>query len=169
MSPVAPSSGHASRALVLSFLVVALGMGLLWGASAMMTSRHNSRAVTRTVGGVVDLGRASKLLDQLERHDNVPIYFPDVSGNAARAVYLTHRGDRSSTGWSAFLAQVSGEDASCQWAWNRKTERFDASCDPGRHADRYGSGLLQYPITVVKDRLRVDLTVSPKATTTAAP
>jgi hypothetical protein len=58
MSPVAPSSGHASRALVLSFLVVALGMGLVWGASAVLTSRHINRSDARTVGGVVNLGSA---------------------------------------------------------------------------------------------------------------
>ena len=76
-------------------------MGALWGASAMLTNRHNDRSAARTVGGVVSLGSASKLLAQLERHDDVPIYYPDVSGNAARAVYLTHRGDRSTEGWSA--------------------------------------------------------------------
>jgi hypothetical protein len=169
MSPVAPSSGHASRALVLSFLVVALGMGLVWGASAVLTSRHNNRSDARTVGGVVNLGSASKLLAQIERHDGVPIYYPDVSGNAARAVYITHRGDRSSEGWSAFLAQVPGEASSCQWEWNRDTERFDASCDASRHADRHGDGLLQYPATVVKNRLHVDLTVTPTNRSTVAP
>lgn len=141
--------------------MILLGIGVLWGASALITNRHNSRVATQTVGGVVDLGSASKLLAQLERHDGVPIYYPDVSGNAARAVYLTHRGDRSSTGWTAFLAQVPGKDASCQWAWNKKTGRFDASCDATRHADRHGDGLLQYPLRVRKDRIRVDLTVNP--------
>ena len=168
MSPVATSSGHASRALVLSFLVVFLGMGLLWGASVLITNRHNGRSASQTVGGVADFGRASKLLAQYERHGSVPIYYPDQSGSGTRSVYLTHQGERSSTGWSAFLAQVPGEDPSCLWAWNAETKQFDASCDKGRHADRHGEGLHHYPAKVVKDRLRVDLTIDATRSTAVA-
>ncbi len=92
MSPVAPSSGHASRALVLSLVAVVVGMGAVWGASMLITSRHNQRAAQTSVGGVVDLGRATKLAGQISRDGGVPVYYPDVSGNNARSVYVTHRG-----------------------------------------------------------------------------
>lgn len=167
MSPVAPSSGHASRALVLSLVTVILGMAVLWGASVLLTSRHNQRAPHSTVGGVVDLGDASKLARTIARDGGVPVYYPDVSGNNARSVYVVHKGSNPTKGWSAFLAQVDGEPASCLWSWNHSTKQFDATCDAKRHADREGTGLVQYPVEVTNGRLKVDLTVSPSGTTTS--
>lgn len=85
------------------------------------------------------------------------MYFPDVSGNDQRGVYLAHSGARSDRGWTAFRAQVPGEDPSCQWEWNVRTDRFDASCDVSRHVDANGTGLEHYPVSVTKGRLVLDL------------
>lgn len=159
MSPVAPSSGHATRALTLAFAAVAVGMLALWGASALVTSRHNNRVPNRSVGGVVDLGPAKSLARQIEHGNGVPLYFPDVSGNNARSVYVSHRGTSLNTGWSAFLAQVPGKANSCLWQWNTKLKAFQATCDATMTADHLGTGLTQYPVRVTKKRLRVDLTV----------
>ncbi len=171
MSPVAPSSGHASRALVLSLVAVVVGMAAVWGASVLITSRHNQRATQKPVGGVVDLGPAVKLAGRISRDGGVPVYYPDVSGNNARSVYVTHRGTDPTTGWSAFLAQVPGEASSCLWTWNRSAGHFEATCDTSRHADRHGSGLVHYPATVRDGHLKVDLKVTPTTTSssTAAP
>lgn len=165
MSPVAPSSGHATRALTLAFTAILVGMLALWGASALFTTQHNSRAPQRSVGGIVDLGPAKSLARQIERGKGVPLYFPDVSGNSARSVYVAHRGTSPDTGWSAFLAQVPGKPNSCLWQWNTKQKAFEATCDPTLKADRSGTGLTHYPVRILKGRLKVDLTV--RATTTS--
>lgn len=148
------------------------GVVLLWVASATLTARHNRKLDVGDAGGVVELGDASRLAALFQRGDGVPMYFPDVSGNARRAVYLTHRGRRSSAGWTAFRAQVPGEDDSCQWEWNTDTGRFDASCDRRRHASADGTGLEQYPATVQDGKLRLDFRPNPpptSVTTTTGP
>ena len=142
---------------------IVAGVVLLWVASAALTARHNRQVGDGASGGVVELGNASRLAAQFDRGDRVPMYFPDVSGNARRAVYLVHEGRRSSTGWTAYLAQVPGEDDSCQWEWNTETGRLDASCDPQRHAGADGGGLKQYPVVVQDGKLRLDLRQDPTA------
>lgn len=149
-------------------MAIVVGVVVLWLASAALTARHNRQTGFEVTGGVVELGSASRLAAQFQRGGDVPMYFPDVSGNAQRSVYLTHSGRRSATGWTAFRAQVPGEDASCQWEWNTDTARFDASCDPTRHAPSTGTGLEQYPVTVHDGKLRLDLRHAGAATTTTA-
>lgn len=141
----------------MSTVVVLIAIAVLWGASVLVTNRHNSRAAIESTGGVVSLGKASKLLDHFEGHGDIPLYFPDVSGSGTRGVYLTHRGDRSDKGWTAFLAQVPGEASSCQWQWDPRAGRFDASCDRSQHADAAGIGLEQFPVEVAKGKLHLDL------------
>ena len=165
MSPVAPSSGHATRALTLTFAIVIVGMVVVWGASSLITKQHNSRASHGTIGGVVDLGSAKRLASQVDKGNGIPVYYPDVSGNSARSVYVSHIPGSATKGWSAFLAQVPGHAPSCLWEWNRATGRFDATCDKSLHADKHGAGLQHYPVTVKKGSVQVDLTVH--ATTTS--
>lgn len=159
MSPVAPASGHASRAMILTFAVVVVGMLLVWGASVALTSRHNNRVQTEPVGGEVNLGDAKSLRAGIDKGDGAPIFFPDVSGNNARGVYINHEGDDLTTGWVAFLAQVPGEAADCLWQWDQKSGRFTTSCDSAKHADAMGTGLKQYPVHITEGRVKVDLTV----------
>lgn len=156
MSPVAPSSGHASKALLLAGATILIGMLAIWGASVMLTNRHNARAPHRTLGGVVTLGKAEKLAEQIDKARS-PIFFPDVSGNHERDLYLQHRGSDPNTGWSAFLVAVPDAPEGCVWKWNDGRDRFDASCDPGRHAPADGAGLVSYPVRVEEETLKVDL------------
>ena len=159
MSPIRQPPPFSGRTLVISVFAILAGVVVLFLASAALTARHNGRvgSVGLETGGIVQLGNASKLSAQIQRGGGVPLYFPDVSGNARRSVYLAHRGGRSTSGWTAFRAQVPGEAGSCQWQWNTKTQRFDASCDATRQADAQGKGLEQYPVTVVRGKLRLDL------------
>lgn len=170
MSPIRKPPPFSGRTLVIAGAAIVAGVVLLWVASAALTARHNSQVGEGGAGGVVELGNASRLAARFERGDRVPMYFPDVSGNARRAVYLVHEGERSSTGWTAFRAQVPNEDDSCQWEWNTDSGRLDASCDQRRHAPADGTGLEQYPVTVQDGKLRLDLrqepAASPPATTT---
>ncbi|MBS1847742.1 MAG: hypothetical protein JST73_05645 [Actinobacteria bacterium] len=157
MSPIRKPPPFNGRTLVIAAAAIVVGVVVLWLASAALTARHNGRTTGVSTGGIVELGNASKLAAQLERGGGAPLYFPDVSGNDRRAVYVTHSGQRTSEGWHAFLAQVPGEPPSCQWQWNARTRRFDASCDPARHAGASGLGLEQYAIDVVRGRLHLDL------------
>lgn len=142
--------------MIMALIVIVVGILVLWLVSVWLTNRHNERMATDS-GGVVELGDATRLTAQFDRGGGVPIYFPDVSGNAERSVYLSHAEGPSDEGWTAFLAQVPGEPSSCQWEWNDDHARFDASCDPDRHADAHGEGLEQYPVEVVQGKLQVDL------------
>lgn len=171
MSPIRKAPPFNSRMLVIAAVAILAGVAVLWVASAALTSRHNSRTDRTTSGGVVELGSAARLAAQFQRGEDIPLYFPDVSGNARRSVYLVHDGGRSTAGWTAFRAQVPGEDPSCQWEWNTDTAHFDASCDGTRHADADGSGLEQYPVNVVDGKLRLDFRVAGDDTTstTATP
>lgn len=153
--------------MLLTFAVVVVGMLLVWGASVMLTSRHNNRVPTEAVGGEVHLGSAEAMRATIDEGDGAPIFLPDVSGNNIRGVYLNHDGDDLTTGWRAFLAQVPGQASDCMWDWNRASGRFDASCDETLHADALGTGLTQYPVRVEKGRLTVDLTVRPSTTSIA--
>ncbi len=142
--------------MIMALVVIVVGILLLWAISAWLTKRHNDRVVTDS-GGVVELGEATRLAAQFDRGDGMPIYFSDVSGNDERSVYLIHESGPSGEGWTAFSARVPDEDAACQWQWNADEERFDASCDPDRHAPADADGLEQYPVEVVGGKLRVDL------------
>ncbi len=168
MSPVAPSSGHASRALLLAFATILVGMAALWGASVLLTNRHNGRAGTRQLGGIVKLGSVSKLAEQIDTARQ-PIFYPDVSGNHERDLYLQHRGRDLGTGWSAFLVAVPDAPDGCIWKWNDGLDRFDASCDRSRHAPADGAGLVRYPVTVRDDHVEVDLRSNTPGPGTVAP
>lgn len=159
MSPVAPSSGHASKALLLSGATILIGMLAVWGASVLLTNRHNSRAPERTLGGVVKLGDAKNLAKKIDSARR-PIFFPDVSGNHERDIYLQHRGTDPKTGWTAFLVAVPNAESGCVWEWNDGLDRFDASCDSGRHAPADGAGLVSYPVKVEEGTIKVDLRTS---------
>lgn len=159
MSPIRRPPPFNGRMLVIAAAAIVVGVAVLWAASAALTARHNNRSGQISAGGIVELGDAGRLAAQFQRGGDVPIYFPDVSGNDRRAIYLVHDGGASATGWTAFLAQVPDEAPSCQWEWNADTDRFDASCDASRHADRWGTGLEQYPVKVVDDKLRLDFRV----------
>lgn len=168
MNPVTRSSFHAGRTMLAALAVIIVGLVLLWGLSALITKRHNAR-ITPASGGVVEVGDAARLTAQFDRGGGVPIYFPDVSGNAERSVYLVHTDGPSDKGWTAFDARVPGKASSCQWRWNDDAGNFDASCDPERHSDAHGTGLAHYPVKVVQGKIQVDLTspLGPASTTPA--
>ena len=169
MSPVAPSSGHASKALLMAFGAIIVGMVALYGASVLLTNRHNERAQNAPTGGIVSLGTTRHLAAEIASGQQ-PVYFPDPSGNDLRSVYVQHAGGALDTGWTVFLAQVPDATERCLWQWNDATHRFDASCDKTRHAPADGAGLVHYPVTIIDDRLKVDFrsNPSPIATTTSS-
>lgn len=160
MSPVQQSSGHATRALLLALLAVGLAVGALYGASVLITNRHNARIHTGEVGGVVDLGAVDRLAKHING-SNTPAFFPDSSGNHLRDLYVQHVGARSDRGWIVFAAQVPGETDGCLWRWERSHSEFRATCNRRKTLSADAAGVPHYPVTVKGGKLKVDLRVLP--------
>lgn len=160
MSPVQPTSGHATRALLIAVGTAAAVVLVLWGASVVLTHRHNTGRHSGTVGGEVTLGSASKLANEVAGRG--PIFYPDVSGNDLRNLFVQHSGTDPKQGWVAFLVQVPGERRGCVWEWQPRSRDFVASCDATRRLPGNALGVPHIPTRVThNDRLVVDLTTTP--------
>ncbi|MEO9224153.1 MAG: hypothetical protein ABI276_04100 [Acidimicrobiales bacterium] len=168
MSPVQPSSGHATKALLLALVAVLVAIGVLYGASVLLTNRHNSQIREGAVGGVVTVGKVSQLAKHVNG-DNQPTFYPDISGNKLRDLWVQHVGSDLKTGWVVFAAQVPDEPDGCAWAWQRNQRRFEATCDRSKVLAADAPGLYHYPVTVKGGKLRVDLSVTPGQVPTGPP
>jgi hypothetical protein len=146
----------------LAFAAVAVAVGGLWAASAVITSQHNSRTPKGDVGGVVTLGKTKQLAKHING-DNQPTFFPDTSGNHLRDLYVQHVGTDLDHGWVVFAAQVPDEGDGCVWQWQRDQSRFRSSCDHARTLAADAPGLYHYPVTVKSGKVKVDLRAAPGA------
>ena len=66
-------------------------MAALYGASVLLTNRHNDRAQGAPAGGIVSLGTTKHLAQEISDGAQ-PVFFPDTSGNGLRSVYVQHSG-----------------------------------------------------------------------------
>lgn len=156
MSPVQQTSGHATRALVLALAAVAVAVGALYGASVLMTNRHNAKVHEGEVGGVVTIGKVTQLARHINGNDT-PTFYPDTSGNHLRDLYVQHVGTDPDRGWIVFAAQVPEEEDGCVWQWQRAQNRFRATCDHGKTLSADAAGVPHYPVKVDHGKLKVDL------------
>jgi len=166
VSPVARSSGHAGRALLVGTSAVIIVMVALFVAAVVFSGRDSGDVGLgdQTFQG----GNAERLAAEID--DRGPIYYPDVSGRGMeRPIILQHLGDDDSRRWYAFLAYPSDRNADCPWRWRPDDQRFEAACDSARTAPADGKGLERYPVTVLDGRLNVDLNFADRTTTTTAP
>ena len=163
--PVAPSSGHASRALLVSAVSIVLLGGALWLATVALGGRNSTDV---RLGDQTFQGGSTKRLAK-EIADRGPILYSDVSGERERDMILQHLGDDPDEGWYAFLAAPADKARDCTWIWDGKEDRFHATCDPSLTAPADGEGLKQFPVRVSDGRIDVDLTASARATTTTTP
>jgi hypothetical protein len=160
VSPVQQSSGHATKALVLALVAVLAAIGVLYGASVLLTNRHNAGIHNGEVGGVVTLGKVS----QLARHvsgDNQPTLYRDLSGNDLRNLWVQHVGSDATSGWIVFATQVPDEADGCNWSWEPDHHRFVATCNHKKVLGADAPGLYHYPVKVVKGKLQADLSSTP--------
>jgi hypothetical protein len=163
--PVERSRGHASRALVVSGLGVAVIALLLYGAS-VVTSRQDSfdvRLGDQTFQG----GSAERLADEIAERG--PILYGDVSdtGTAdSRDLILQHLGDDPEEGWYAFLAYPPDRARDCFWQWQPEEDLFRAACDEDLTAPADGEGLPQFPVEVDDGKIDIDLNHDRRETTT---
>lgn len=164
MSPVARSSGHAGRALVISGVAVVVVIGGLLLA-AVLVNRQSSTSL-RLGDSTFQGGSAERLADEIA--DRGPIIYTDVSGSANRDIILQHLGTDVTRDWYAFRAQPPRKPRSCTWQWQRSMRRFEARCDRALTAPADGRGLERYPVRVVDGRLDIDLNAAARTTTTAS-
>jgi hypothetical protein len=168
MSPVAPSGGHAGRALAVGTVSVILVMAVLFGASVVLGNRKS--ADVRLGDQTFDAGRAAGLAAEVAHRG--PLLLPDVSGANDRDAILQHLGRDPQRGWTAFLGAPPDRARNCFWEWQRAARRFRARCDHRRTAPADGAGLPQFRVTVTGGHVVIDLNAEPRrpaTTTTAAP
>ena len=165
MSPVAPSGGHAGRALVVATVAVVATMGALLVASVVLSNRNSSQV---SLGDrTFHAGHTSDLVRSIVARG--PILYGDVSGQKDRDMILQHLGSDPDTGWYAFLAAPPDKPRSCTWQWQPSLHQFRAACDHSRTAPADGAGLSQFAVTVVNGNLDVDLNADARPTTSTTP
>ena len=167
MSPVAPSSGHAGRALITGTVAVVVIMGGLFLAAKVYSNQDSPkvRLGDQTFHG----GSTARLSKAIAKGG--PIIYTDVSGTGgpdARDIILQHIGPKEATGWYAIAAQPPGKERSCTWQWQKASRTFRAKCDRSLTAPADGAGLERYPVTVANGQIDVDLNADARPTTTTS-
>jgi hypothetical protein len=100
---------------------------------------------------------------EIEQHG--PVFYRDpVSGG--RPIFLQHLGNDVDAGWFAFSAFAPGTE-DCLVEWDSDDDVFRSQCDPADTFPPDGQRLRQYPTTVEKGRLYVDLNPDDDTTTTS--
>ena len=166
MSPVAPSSGHAGRALLTGTVAVVVIMGGLFLAAKVYSGQP---ATKLRIGDQTFHGGSTKRLSKAITKGG-PILYTDVSGTGgpdARDIILQHLGENRDKGWYAFAAQPQGKHRTCTWQWQAAEHRFRAKCDRSLTAPATGAGQ-RYPVTVEDGQLDVDLNADTRPTTTTS-
>ncbi len=169
MSPVARSSGHTGRALVVAAAGVIVAIGVA-AALAVLANR-----------GTVDVRLGSDTFAEQDAEDAAekiagegPILYADTAGGD-RDIVLQHLGDNPEEGWIAMAARPPGVPRNCTIQWDATDEvfrlldpsgRVSGECD-GREFPADGQGLPMYPVTVDADgKLDVDLNAADRPATT---
>ncbi len=121
-----------------------------------MLALANSGSVKTSLGdNEFRAGSAERLAASIDQDG--PVLFPDASPTQSRDVYLQHRGDDETSGWSAFSAHaVDDESRSCVIEWDADAARFRDPCTAATFgAD--GAGLTQYAVRVEDGAVMIDL------------
>lgn len=164
MSPVAPSSNHAGRALLVAVGGVVALLAVL-GLATLALSGRNSPDL-RLGDQTFQAGDAKAVAARIRR--NGPELYSDVSGRRDRDLILQHLGTDPKKGWYAFLAAPADKARDCTWVWVPDEELFRARCDRSLTAPADGKGLTRFPVTVTDGRLEVDLNADARTTTTTS-
>lgn len=160
--PVAPSSRHASRALLVGGVAMVILLGGLWLISVVLSNRNS--VDLRLGDATFQGGDAEGIAEEIAERG--PILYPDVSGERSRDIILQHLGDDPGDDWYAFRAQPPDKPRDCTWQWQPDEEQFRARCDRSLTAPADGEGLVRYPVRVVDDKLDADLNAADRTTTT---
>ena len=148
--PVARSTGHAGKALLVAAVGVAVALAGAWALASMSRSDGGPRL---TFGEpIFTAGNAERLAGAIERDG--PAAFPALEGG--RPIYLQHLGEDPDEGWLAFGAFVPDEPT-CAVLWSPEAEVFVSQCDESMTFPPDGEGLRQYETRVRDGVVRVDI------------
>jgi len=161
VSPVARSTGHAGRALLVGTVSILLIMAVLFLA-AVVYGHQASPSIK--LGDATFHGGSTKHLAKDIANDG-PAIFSDVSGGASRDLIVQHLGTDTDHGWYAFLARVPGKPRSCTWQWQAAEHLFRAKCDRSLTAPADGRGLQRFPVRIAYEQLDIDLNYADRPTT----
>lgn len=163
--PVAPSSNHATRALVVAVLAVVVVFGGLW-AAAVLYSRQDSSKL-HLGDQTFEAGKAASRAKEVAKRG--PFIVSDASPSHSRDIIVQHLGSDSRSGWVAFSAQPTGKDRSCTWQWAAAEHQFHAKCDRSLTLPADGKGAKHYPAKVGSDgQLSIDLNAATRPSTTTS-
>jgi hypothetical protein len=159
--PVARSTGHAGKAVLVAAIGVVVALAAAWGISVMATSGD----VQLDFGGqIFDAGQVDRLAERIET-DRAPILYGSLT-TGGRPVFVQHLGTDPQEGWLA-LGAFDPAEPSCLVDWSIEDQVFVNQCDESVTYPPEGTGLRRYE-TVVRDGvLRVDV-AGFTTTTTAA-
>ncbi len=101
-----------------------------------------------------DAGQVNSIAGPIDE-TGIPLIFPDAAF-AGRPIFVQHLGNDPETGWLAFSA-FDPNDNECIVEWSPGLDLFVNQCDPEVTYPPDGTGLRQYPTTVVDGRLLIDL------------
>src|SRR4051794_27225037 len=102
MSPVAPSSGHAGKALGIAAVAIVLIMGGLFLAAKVYSLQPSTKL--KLGDDTFHAGGAERIAKAIAKGG--PILYTDIAdtGGEKRDIVLQHLGGDEATGWYAFLA-----------------------------------------------------------------
>jgi hypothetical protein len=162
--PVAPSRGHAGRALTVAGLgvVVALGVAFLVAQAASRGDVDIKLGDDR-----YNAGQIESIAESIDDEGGLPLLFQDLVGGD-RNIYVQHLDDNVREGWVAFGA-FDPDDPSCVVQIDRDAKTLVNACDESITYPLDGRGLRYYPTSVEGNRLYVDINELSTTTTTAPP
>ncbi len=147
--PVQQSQGHAGKALAVAATGVVLAIALAFGVSVLAS---RGKVDVRLGDEEFNAGQTESIAKDIAERG--PVCYGDLIGGN-RPICIHHAGADPQRGWTAFVAVAPGSD--CLVQWDRERERFVDECDKTSTYPATGEGLREYPTTVEKGRLYVDL------------
>jgi hypothetical protein len=157
--PVARSTGHAGKALLVAGVGVVVALGVAWAVASMSAEDGGPRL--QFGEPIFTAGDAERLAAAIDRDG--PASFPALTGD--RPIYLQHLGGDPEEGWLAFGA-FDPDEPTCLVQWSPPDEVFVNQCDESVTYPPDGDGLRQYPTAVRDGVVRVDIQGITTTTTT---
>jgi hypothetical protein len=153
--PVARSDPR--RATIIGVGGVIVGVALV-AIVLLANNAGNDSSSTKGSSSQFHVGSPDATAASIAR-DGTPLFFNDTA-TGSRPLVVQHLGTDPQKGWYAFDAA----NGSCVLTWDHAANQF-TDC----HGTRFpadGTGLHQYPVSVTKDDVIVDLSLNPTTTTT---
>jgi hypothetical protein len=159
--PVARSTGHAGKAVLVAAIGVAVAIGAAWAIATIDTGG----SVQRGLGSeIFEAGQVERLAARIE-DDGAPILYPSLAAGG-RPIFVQHLGDDPAEGWLA-LGAFDPAEPTCAVGWSIDDQVFVNECDESVTYPPDGSGLRSYDTAVRDGVLRVDVSGITTTTTTA--